>query len=372
MKFLVIHASAGAGHKRAAEALVKACDLALPKNKVSSIDALEFTKPPFKKLYSKAYINLVNNVPEFYGYLYNKLNNRKPSSKITKLRLLFDKINTRKLVRFIYDYNPDAIICTHFLPCELLCEIKKKGKINIPLYVIVTDYETHQFWIYENVDRYYVANRLCAWQLENSNIPKKNIVVSGIPVDPVFSKAKSKRNILTRYGLDKNIFTVLILGGGFGVGRIEELVKSLIKVKKHLQILVVTGHNKKLFKAVKNIETPAHKIKVFGHIDNIDELMHISDVLISKPGGLTVSEAMVKNLPVIIINPIPGQEEANSDYLLQEGAALKLNNLGLIHYIIENILKNPGILTKIKKNLKAIAHPQSAINIVNDISKSLS
>lgn len=367
---MVLSASAGAGHVRAAEAMEKAFLAIGDKLIVQSNDVLDLTNKLFHSLYSKAYIDLVNRAPELVGFLYTRTDRptRSRPSKSDKIRLAFDKLNTKKLVRHVRAFKPDLIVSTHFLPAEIVSDLKKKRQIDAPHAVIVTDFEVHSIWVYKNVEHYFVATDEAKCQLIKLGIDDKRIQVSGIPIDPIFSQSKDRGTLLRKFGLSENRKTILVLCGGFGVGPVDQIVKSLFEIAYPVQLIVVAGKNEALKNKLDRLALSAPvPMKVFGFTRSIDEMMETADLLVSKPGGLTTSEALAKRRIMVVVNPIPGQESRNSDFLLENGVAIKANHLSTMGYKIERLLSNPRRIQRMQENIEAIRNPEAALFIARQL-----
>lgn len=368
-KVLVLSASAGAGHLRAADAVVAAFKKLNAAEEVLHVDVLQHTNKVFRNLYSKAYIEMVNKTPELLGWLYDALD--KPW-KNERRRLALDKLNTRPFVKLLKDYKPDIAVCTHFLPAEIISWLKAKEKINCPQAVVVTDFDVHAMWLCHHYEQYFVALDETRVHLEKLGIPPEKITVSGIPIDPIFSEAKDKEAMRAKHGLLQDRTTILVSAGGFGVGPIEHLLQSLSEMKHQAQVVALCGRNEKL---QKKIEKLAEKIsddervviKPIGFTTEMDEYMSASDILLGKPGGLTTSEALTKGLVFAIVNPIPGQEERNSDHLLEENVAIRCNNLPTLAYKLDKLLDDKERFKTMQENSLRLAKPDAAIDVVQKL-----
>jgi processive 1,2-diacylglycerol beta-glucosyltransferase len=368
MKVLVLHASAGAGHKRAAEALAKAFSLEDEHVEVVVRDILDFTSPMFRKTYGKGYLDVIRKAPELWGFMFAQSDKKALLPSHKKIRAIFNEINSGAFKKFCKECNADIVICTHFMPLEILARKLGRRWRNVPLYCVVTDFAVHSLWIVQNVDRYYVATEDGRRQLIRKGQPADRIRITGIPVDPLFSQSETRENARSKLDIDTVLPTILLLSGGFGIGPTADLIRSFGKVDMNCQLLVVAGANEKLRKeaiaAAGELKIP---VKVFGFVDNIHELMDASDIVISKPGGLTTSEVLAKNKPMIVIDPIPGQEQRNCEYLLEAGAAVRLYEPEDAPYKAQMILADPGRLARMQKSAREISHPNAAREIVRDI-----
>jgi processive 1,2-diacylglycerol beta-glucosyltransferase len=292
-KVLVLSASAGAGHVRAAQAIERAFAESGAAREVRHVDTLEFTNAVFRRLYSKMYIDMVNRAPEVLGWLYDLLDT--PWER-ERRRLLLDKFNTRPFVKMVREYKPDAIVCTHFLPSEIVSWLKAKRRLSCAQGIVVTDFDVHAMWLCHHYERYFVALDETRVHLERLGIPPEKISVTGIPVDPRFAVARDKREARARLGLVADRTTVLLSAGGFGVGPIEHLVDSLLATEHPLLVVAICGRNEeakaRLGKFVARRTPERHAVEVVGYTTEMDEYMSASDLLIGKPGGLTTSEAL--------------------------------------------------------------------------------
>ncbi len=369
-KVLILSASTGAGHIRAAQAIENAIIKLNAAQEIRNIDTLQYTNKIFHRLYTNAYLEIVNKAPELYGWLYEHLD--KPW-KNEKRRLAFDKLNTRRFVKMIEEYQPDIAVCTHFLPAEIISWLKEKHKLNIPQAIVITDFDIHAFWLCRHFEHYFVAMDETKAHLEALGIPAKKITASGIPIDPIFAEHQDKKQVCMKYNLDPTLPTILTSAGGFGVGPIEKLLQSLIKMRKKAQIIAICGKNEELKNKVDKFirqlsdEVPIRIISV-GFTTEMDSYMSAADLILGKTGGLTTSEAMAKGLGFIIVDPIRGQEERNADHLLENGAAIRCNNWPVLAYKIDKLLDNPTRLTEMQTNARKLSRPHAALEIVKKLS----
>src|SRR5437868_1158876 len=368
-KVLLLSASAGAGHVRAAEAIEKAFTQLddADGREVHHVDVLNYTNKLFRHLYSKAYIDLVNKMPEVPGWMYDKLD--KPW-KNERRRLALDKLNTRPFVKLLRDYQPDLIVCTHFLPAEIVSWLKAKERVGSRPVIVVTDFDVHAMWLVHHYERYFVALDEARAYLEALGIPPEKITVSGIPIDPVFAKQKDKQEMRAKHGLEPDRTTILLSAGGFGVGSVDALVASLLSLQERAQIVAICGRNEELKERLTRVAARSKRdatvlLKPFGYTKEMDELMTASDLVLGKPGGLTTSEALAKGLVFVIVNPIPGQEERNSDHLLENAVGIRCNNLPTLSYKLDRLLADPARFASMQANSRKMARPDSARQIVN-------
>jgi processive 1,2-diacylglycerol beta-glucosyltransferase len=357
---LLLSASVGAGHVRAAQALERAFRDAGAAREVRHVDVLEHTNALFRRLYSRVYLELVNNAPEVLGWLYEYLDS---PWKHERRRLAFDKLNTRPFVRLLETYRPQWTVCTHFLPAEIISWLRGQGRLEARHAVVVTDFDVHAMWLHRQVDRYFVALDETREHLRALGFPGDRITVSGIPIDPVFAAPKESRAMRERHGLEPERPTILVSAGGFGVGPVERLVEALRGLRHPAQVVVICGRSAELKLRLDRLAAGAPPggpvaLHVVGYTTEMDEYMAAADLLVGKPGGLTTSEARARGLPLVIVNPIPGQEERNADHLLEEGAAIRCNNLPVLAYKIDRLLDDPGRLDALRRGARRRRAPR--------------
>jgi len=365
-RILILSASVGNGHVTAAEALKRAFEIKGLADDVRHEDVLKFTNPLFHRLYGDAYIGLVNTMPEVLGWMYDRFDE---PWKNEKRRLFFEKLNTRPFVKMVHEYDPDWIICTHFLPSEIISDLKAKKKMTAPQAIVVTDFDMHALWLCRHYEHYFVALEETRAYLESLGSPPEKITVSGIPIDPKFAEAKSRDAMRAKYGLEPELPTVMLSLGGFGVGRIDTLLDSLRSVKTPLQVLAMCGKNDELKTKLKRLSFDGDllRVKPVGYTRDMDEYMSASDLIVGKPGGLTTCEALAKGLVFVIANPIPGQEERNSDHLLEQGAAIRSNNPRTLGYKLEQLINDPQRLNTMRSNALKFARPKAAFDVADTL-----
>lgn len=364
-KILVLYATAGIGHKKASMAVKAAFDeLKLNDVQVTMADALDYTNDFFKWSYLKAYLLMVNKLPTLWGLSYYFTDNFYANLVVSKIRRMNNWLNSGKLAKYLIDERPDVVISTHFFASEVISDLKDAGIVNCKLITVVTDYRLHSWWVADNTDMYVVAGQDAYDDLIKWKVPSEKIKVLGIPIEPVFTKKLDRIKILQAAGLRDGIFTVLVIGGGFGVGPIEDIIKAVGSIANPLQIITVCGHNEELVKKLEAIKpTLKANIKVFGFVNNVYEYMDAADVLISKSGGITVSESLAKELPLVIIAPIIGQETRNSDYLMKHGAAVKIGKASDVKEVIEYLSVHPERMAVMKEAIRKIKKPMACYDV---------
>ena len=369
MRLLILSVSAGAGHVRAADAIAAAATAATAAHQALHVDLLSLVPRDFKKLYGEQYIKLVERLPQLWSYLYSKTDRPTRDSLIGKLKRAAERINTRRLNAEIEKFAPDAIICTHFLPAELLSRQKSKGKPLPPLWVQVTDFDVHALWVHSHVDRYCVANDEVAFRLADRGVPRERIHVTGIPVMPQFAATLDRATCARELGLAANRFTVLMMAGGAGVGSLDDLAARLLRLPDDLQLIALAGRNAQLLKRLQALARK-HPGKLFplGFSTTVERAMTAADLVVTKPGGLSVSECLAKARPMLLVSPIPGQEERNADYLLEAGAAIKAVDGATLEFKLARLLADPERLRAMSAAAHKIGTPHAARDVVRLIS----
>ncbi|MEK7468202.1 MAG: glycosyltransferase [Planctomycetota bacterium] len=366
MKLLILAASAGAGHLRAAQALEAAAREMRPDLEVRNHDALDFTPKLFKKWYAQSYLEAVNHIPKVWGYFYEYYDKKSASSKTAKVMRVLDRFNAGGLYKLVEEFKPDRILTTHFLPSNVLLSSKRKERASLPpISVCITDYDVHFFWIHEQVSRWYVGSEEVRWQVHRKGIPLERIIVAGIPIHPVFSKERSRAAAAQAAGLDAGMPTVLVLSGGFGVGAVGDTVAQVLKAPGNFQVAVVCGRNEDLRKQLSAIQAPSGKrLEVRGFVTDMENYLTSADFVVTKPGGLSVSEAIARGCPIVAYAPIPGQEERNCDYLMECGAAVKAKDPATLEFKIRQLLADENMRRRMAEAARRFSRPRAAFDII--------
>jgi processive 1,2-diacylglycerol beta-glucosyltransferase len=339
-----------------------------PSAVVKNIDVLDFTNAAFRRLYARSYLDLVNRAPYALGYFYDMLDREpSPRHKSDRFRLLLEKLNLRKFQKFLCDEPWDVIVNTHFLPTEIIAALRRQGDLATPQLTATTDFETHRLWVHLPCDRFFTATEEGKINLVRWGVPAETITVTGIPIHPAFSRPKDRTECRAKHGLVGDRPVVLQLAGGFGVGPIEQIFDAMMEIRTPLELVVIAGRNEelkaRLENKAQNISGNRHGVHVLGFTREIDELMAAADLLVSKPGGLTTSETLARGLPMAVVNPIPGQESRNSDFLLENRAAVKVNNLATLPYKLDQLLGSPERLAELAANARRLGRPQAAFDV---------
>jgi processive 1,2-diacylglycerol beta-glucosyltransferase len=368
-RVLLLSASSGAGHVRAAEALQKAF-AARGDCAVEHVDTIQYVSKLFQRVYDKAYISMVRRAPELMGLLYERTD--QPWQHPGR-RLALDRLNTAPMIRLLKRVQPDLCVATHFLAAEIVAWLIAKRKLRARNAIVVTDYDVHAMWLCRTVDRYYVAIDEAAEYLARIGVPREKVRVTGIPIDPLFLKPLDRQETRRVLGLDPAASVVLVSAGGYGIGPVEQLVKDLLALERPWQIVAIAGKAEKVRKRLEEISRGAGKLSSgaprlvpVGFTTDMDKYMASADLLVGKAGGLTTSEAMARALPMALIEPIPGQEERNADHLLEAGAAIRCNNLPAAAWKIAGLLDDRDRLRRMRDAARAMGKPGAAEAIAED------
>ncbi|MDP2927654.1 MAG: glycosyltransferase [Candidatus Omnitrophota bacterium] len=352
MKVLVTYVSAGAGHRRAAEAAYDYLKNNRQDLKLKLVDILPFGNPILRFCYNSGYPFLVNYATWLWGLFFWMTEFKLTRWISRKSSLIVNYFSFRKFVNYLIKEEFDFIISTHFLNSELAANLKLRNKVQAKLITVITDFGVHPFWVSNGTDLYVVASRLTKDKLLNMGVEEQKIQASGIPFSPSFVKTQNRAQLAEKFGINPNSFTVLLMTGSFGSGPLEEISESLMC---EAQVLVVCARNKKLFARLqkRNLEN----VKVFGFVDNAQELMAVSDCIVTKPGGATITEVLIMELPVIFISAIPGQETANVEALAEYGIVVSPKNIEEIKNFVLDLKNNPQKILELRQRIREIKKP---------------
>ncbi len=362
-RVLLLYISPRSGHHQASLAIEKALALYQPNVAVRNIDALHYMNPFLERFIKKTYSGLIRTSPEVWDYLYD---NPKVLRSTQKLRHLIHRFHSPKFQSLLDSFRPDVIACTQAFPCGLVSDLKKNGALSTPLVGILTDYLPHSYWIHDRIDYFVVPSDTAVERLSQNGIPPDRIRKFGIPVDPKFSANNKKGEIQKRYNLDPKLPTLLLMGGSSGLGPFRKLVRALEHSPLKVQIFTVCGFNRRLYRSLKRREKRFKKrMFVLGYTEEVDALMESADILITKPGGLSTSEALTKRLPMILLDPIRGQESSNADFLVGKGLALKAEDEEEAVELVEKLLAQPETREAMRRQAQRLIRPESANEIAS-------
>jgi len=355
---LFLYATENTGHHIAALAIESALQEIAPGITSICLDSFNYAYPTIGKIISRIYVELVMKTPEIWEYLYD---NPEVLEATQDIRDFLNKINSKKIKKILSEFKADAIICTQAVPCSVVANEKREGRLDLPLVAVITDFAAHSYWVYNEVNYYVVANEEIKLQLIRNGVEEHKIKIYGIPVHPKFSRTKDKIKARRRLRINPLLPTILLMGGGRGLGKMEDVLFVLGQVPQELQAIVVAGENKKKINILKRKAKKLRiSVRVFGYTKNIDLLMDASDMIITKPGGMTISECLVKGLPILVFNPLPGQEERNSQYLLSRNLAKRVDTLEELARVTYSLMSNKRELNKMCKRASYVSKPNAA------------
>ena len=359
-KVIILYASVGGGHFKAAEGIKNYISENYENTSVEMIDALKYTNKLVDKMIISSYVNMARYSPKMWGEIY-KFSEKQYS--VANFSNAVQKILSQKLFKLLQSKNPTTIISTHPFITEMVASLKKHNKISTELNVIITDYVSHKFWELkpEYVNRYFVATEEMKYGLIHNGISANKIFVTGIPVGPAFLANYNKSEIYKEFELSENKKTVLLFGGGeYGLSSVKKFLEGILSIKEDIQMVAIAGKNIKTQKMFKEVASKySKKVVILGYTTKVPELMQIADFIISKPGGLTTTEVLVSNVPFIVINPVPGQEEGNANFLLNSGAAVRIFDADKTKPFFEQLINNEARIKGMKEMQKLIAKPYS-------------
>jgi processive 1,2-diacylglycerol beta-glucosyltransferase len=380
MRILIATVTAGAGHLAAAAALDEAWRAFRPGDAVEKLDVSKFFSPLHRKIVSDGYVTLVEHAPELWGMMFKKTDDPKLTRRLNRVKQIFPSNSRARFIRYVKHFEPDAVLCTHYLPLETLGQMRRRETRNRkpkagepmapcsprPLVVsVVTDFEAHALWMEHCVDLYCVAAEETKARLVARGADPKSVLATGIPISGRFSLKHDPKAVRGKMGLRDDQPVLLVLSGGFGMGPVEEILAALDNVSHAFQTVVVTGRNEELRRELAG-QDRKHPTHILGFASNMHELMAIADLIISKPGGLTSSEALALGKPLFILNPIPGQEAANSDFLLERGAAIKVNRVEDLPFRLEQLLGTRK-LAQLSRAARSLGRPEAAPEICREV-----
>ena len=366
-KILIFYASYGGGHLSAANSIKEYIEENYTNIEIKLVDCMEYVNKTINKVTTTAYNEMAKNAPWAWGKVYSK----SQSGVISSISKNSNKLFAIKLNSLLEEFNPDLIISTHPFSSQMCAYLKKKNKIHTKIATIMTDYAPHEQWLIgsDYIDYYFVAHDGMRQSLIKQGINEEKIFATGIPLSTKFLAHFNKEEILSYFGLVPNKKTILFFAGGkFGLGksRTYEMLRTFAKEFDHIQVVAISGKNPKM---KKNFEEIVHtykkedSIKIIEYTNKVPELMSISDLVVTKPGGLTTTESLASGLPIIVINPIPGQEEENAEFLEKNHLAFWIKNDDDSKEVLDKILRDSETLQKMKVNARLFAKKNSCKDI---------
>lgn len=365
-KLLVLSAPIGAGHIRAAEAVCAAVKTLAPQAECRLMNVFECLPQAACQLVLKSYLKALDIMPSAYGALYGWGN----TSRIALWsRSLFSRYLAARMRAVIDRYQPTAIVCTHATPAGLAAQLISRYQLKIPVVAVVTDFVVHRLWVYPEIPHYCVAHEGMRQFLNAQGITDDKIMIAGIPVHAEFVNPQAEREAMLPFALVPEHKTIVVMGGGAGLLPMAEILKASTSLAYPVQWVVVTGHNRRLERDLQALApTLPYPVHVLGYVDYTDVLMRKADILISKPGGVTTAEALCNGTPLLIFRPIPGQEEANTRFLLDHQAAVRADSLAELFTLLERLCEpQSALLQALKSQAKRLGQPEAAMVIARKL-----
>lgn len=367
-KLMVLSVSSGAGHGRAADAICSQANAANAQVVARHIDVMDLASFALRKVYTRLYIALVNKFPSLWHQIYHRTDRSQSNGLFDRLRRAMEQASVARLLKEIERVEPDAIICTHFLPAEILARMRRNGRLGCPVWVQVTDFDLHRMWVHNGITGYFAGNEELAYRLRDRGVAASAIRVTGIPIMEAFRQTPDRVACATELGVDAARMTLLLMGGGAGLGNLDEVADRLMQLDMDFQLIVMAGRNIAALARLRTLEKRfPNRLFAYGYTEHVAKLMACSDLAITKPGGLTVSECLAMGLPMILYRPIPGQEERNADYLLEQGVALKANDAATLEYRVIELLGHPERLAAMRSRAIGLGRVNAARDVVDTV-----
>lgn len=366
-KVIIFYASYGGGHLSAARSIKENMETNYEDIDVKLIDCMEYVNKTVNKITTKAYSEMAKKAPKTWGRVYWK----SQKGPLAQISTTSNKILSIKLYKLLKDFEPNLIVSTHPFGSQMCAYLKKHGKLNAKIATVMTDYAPHDQWLVFNkyVDYYFVSHDGMKKELHEKGIPNEKIFATGIPLSNKFLLKYDKPTILKSFGLSPDKKTVLFFGGGeFGLGKTQtfKIFKSFVECPENIQIVAISGKNPKMKEAFENLVESLNKtdsVKILEYTNQVPELMSISDLVVTKPGGLTTTESLASGLPIVVINPIPGQEEENASYLEKNKVAIWLKKDDNVEAILKDLFSNPEKMQEMKIRARLLAKKNSTKDI---------
>jgi processive 1,2-diacylglycerol beta-glucosyltransferase len=369
-RILVLSVPAGAGHTRVAEAIRAGAEAVPSIDEVIHLDATAYASPRLRKVYADLYITLVRRAPAVWNWVYQYTNSAAPDGWAHRLRRRIERRDCAPLLDKIAQLAPDAIVCTHFLPAEILSREIAHGALPCPVWVQVTDFDVHRMWVHRHMAGYFAGNDEVAFLMTKHGIPQDTIHITGIPVMPAFTCSLDRAECARELGIDPGRMTFLLMGGGAGLGGLSTLAQRLLAIPGNFQLIVLAGRNADELAALQRLAV-GHRGRLVpqGFTDRVERLMACADVAITKPGGATTAECLAMGLPMIVNASIPGQEERNANFLLEYGAAMKAFDAPSLEYRVRYLMAHPDELETMRVRARALGRPHAAAAVLAAILK---
>ncbi len=356
-KLLFLYMVPATGHQRAAEAIMKASVQMNPRVDCVGLDAGNQAYPLIGNMFNRMYLQLIQRTPAIWDYLYDNPDVEEVTREMRQIFTLFSSMRLKKILKV---HHPEAVICTQAMPAIAMATLKRRGILKVPLIGVVTDFGVHAYWYQNEIDLYLVGHEDIKEEMVNRGVSAHRIRVTGIPIDPHFGETTDPSLVRSRFRLAANRKTILVMGGSHGLGSLDDVVKGLKMIPINFQTIVVCGRNKSLQKRILHLVRGEEGFRVLGYVKDMAELMGAADLIVTKPGGLSTSEALAKELPMVLTDPIPGQEQRNVQFLTRHGVAKLANNRDELVHLVSDLLRHPKQITAMQQRARLIGKPYAA------------
>ena len=364
-RILFFYLTEGSGHHGAALAVKRGMQALDPGLVSAEYDSFKYASPLLAKIVLKTYLGVLKTAPGLWEWMYDNPGFKKRTSGI------HDRLNRKNAARLeslLKEFRPDAIVSTQAFSCGVMADYKMRTGSTLPLVGVITDYVAHRYWAHGQVNLYCVPTEATRKALITGGVSPEKVRVTGIPVDPVYKEEPNRAALCDKLGLRRDTTKLLIMGGSQGLGPFRTILKRLNKIRRPIEIMILAGMHEKVRERLEELRPRlVHPTHIYGFVKNVHELMTVADLAVTKPGGMTTSEALVKRLPMIIINPIPGQEMRNTEFLLKSRVALQAETIYDLPPLIEQLLSRPDKLAAMRAGCEPLRHPDSAHDIAQAV-----
>ncbi|MHB2020601.1 MAG: MGDG synthase family glycosyltransferase [Candidatus Xenobia bacterium] len=362
-RVLFLSANMGTGHTAAAANVLDALRRRNPAVEGQIVDAFQLAHSRVGRVMEDGYLQLLKILPQLYAFFYEP--KEKPGA-VGAVRRWLNQMGVASFAALIESYAPDLIVCTHAFPTGVCTLLKEQQRLSVPVVGVVTDYNVHPFWLSQAVDAYTVPTRELAAMLAGRGISSDRVHATGIPIDTRYGTLPDSAAARQRLGLDGDLPVVLVMGGGLGMEPVGRMLSTLPQLSQPMHLVILAGKNKRLQKKLRQrAQDGAARVQVHGYVENVHEFMAAADLLVTKPGGLTSSEALASSLPMLIVRPIPGQEQRNTRWLTSHKVAVQVHQDRDLSTAIQDALAAPALLRRMRVRARALGHPEAAFKVAD-------
>jgi processive 1,2-diacylglycerol beta-glucosyltransferase len=365
-RILYLYLTKHSGHYAAAVAIDEAVRRLDGRVDSMLLDSFSHANPVLSKVTLRAYLAALKTAPEIWEWMYD---NPEFKQRTAKIRDLLNRGNSRKLESILTSFKPDIVVCTQAFACGVLASWKARTGNHRPALVgVLTDFVAHRYWAHPQVNLYIAPNDATKGTLVSQGVPPERVRVTGIPVNDRYLHVANKDAVYESLGFKPGLPLLLLMGGSLGLGPMKSVIRKLDRLPQPFYIVAITGKNEELKERLERKgQKLRHPTRIFGFVENVHELMDVAELVVTKPGGITTAECLVKRLPMIIINPIPGQEAKNTEYLLSHGVAVQAEDAKAVRLFVDEFLRNPEKLRHMREAARTLGRPRSAQDAARDI-----